>query len=368
MLQEAVQAETLFQAHASGGARIALATEAREWDAFVLSHPHGTLYHLFAWKNIIEKTYGHKTHYLMAFKNSGSGSLQGQAASGILPLVHLNHFLFGNSLVSVPFFDMGGVLADDVDSEKAFISEAIRLGQRLKSGNLEIRQLSKTTGPWPSGTIKVRMLLDLPESAEALMKGFKSKLRSQIKKSVKDGLRAEIGGEELLGDFYEVFLVNMRDLGSPIHSRRLMENVLRSFPEDGRLVLVRNNGQAIAGSIVVGFKDVLENPWASSLRRFSHLNANMLLYWTMLEYACEKGFKRFDFGRSTPDEGTYKFKTQWGARPEPLNWANIPLNGGGAKNSIAQDTKFQLASEIWRRLPVELTRIIGPRIRKHIAL
>jgi serine/alanine adding enzyme len=260
------------------------------------------------------------------------------------------------------------VLAEDIDSERELIAEAVRLGQGLKSRNLELRHLRATPGAWSTGTNKVRMLLDLPDSAEALMSGFKSKLRSQIKKAIKDGLKAEIGGEELLGAFYDVFLVNMRDLGSPVHSKRLMENVLTHFPKESRVVIVRHSGQPIAGSIVVAFQHVLENPWASSLRRFSHLNANMLLYWAMLEYGCENGFKKFDFGRSTPDEGTYKFKAQWGARPEPLNWVNICLNGGEREISVAEDPKFQMASRIWRRLPVSLTRVIGPRIRKYIGL
>jgi FemAB-related protein (PEP-CTERM system-associated) len=263
---------------------------------------------------------------------------------------------------------MGGVLADDIESERELISEAGRLGQKLNSGNLELRHWREAPCPCTTITNKVRMLLDLPDSAEVLMKGFKSKLRSQIKKAVKDCQSAEIGGYELLSDFYGVFLVNMRDLGSPVHSKRFIENVLKTFPNEARVVVVRHNGQAIAGSIVVGFKDILQNPWASSLRRFSHLNANMLLYWTMLEYACENGFKKFDFGRSTLAEGTYKFKTQWGARPEPLNWVNISLNGDRAKKSIAEDKKFQLASRIWKRLPIELTRVVGPRIRKHISL
>jgi hypothetical protein len=94
----------------------------------------------------------------------------------------------------------------------------------------------------------------------------------------------------------------------------------------------------------------------------------MLLYWAMLEYGCEKGYKKFDFGRSTPDEGTYNFKAQWGARPEPLNWVNIQLNGDRPENVITEDPKFQMASRIWRRLPVSVTRGVGPRIRKYIGL
>jgi FemAB-related protein (PEP-CTERM system-associated) len=370
MLIEAVQNKGPPYEKAAGCVRVEEAAGAGAWDAFVQSHPQGTLYHLFAWKHVVEKTYGHQTYYLTAVKEQTAGPFQSVAVLGVLPLFHLHHFLFGNSLVSIPFFDMGGVLADEGGAEEALVAEAVRLGKKLNVENIELRHRASALCPQGGSRSahKVRMLLDLPASAEALMKGFKSKLRSQIGKAIKDGLCAEIGGEELLNDFYRVFLVNMRDLGSPVHSRRLMENVFKHFPNDARVVVVRYQKQAVAGSIVVGFEEVLENPWASALRRFSHLNANMLLYWTMLEYACEKGFRKFDFGRSTPDEGTYKFKAQWGAKPEPLNWMSISLNGGGEKSSISEDSKFQMASQIWKKLPVPVTRLIGPRIRKYISL
>ena len=43
---------------------------------------------------------------------------------------------------------------------------------------------------------------------------------------------------ELLDDFYDVFLINMRDLGSPVHSKKLMKNVLEEFPDKARIVIV----------------------------------------------------------------------------------------------------------------------------------
>ncbi len=62
------------------------------------------------------------------------------------------------------------------------------------------------------------MLLRLPETSDELMAGFKAKLRSQVKKPIRDGLMSELGGLELLEDFYRIMAINMRDLGSPTHS------------------------------------------------------------------------------------------------------------------------------------------------------
>jgi len=343
------------------------------WDKYVYDHPGGKLYHLFSWKTVIEKAYGHKTYYLAAVNSASPNKL-----TGVLPLIHLKHFIFGNHLISIPFFDMGGILADDEETEKALLDEAIKLGKSLKVDKIELRHAhahscfenlnlaNSVTSTLK--THKVRMLLKLPESSAVLMKSFKSKLRSQIKKPIKQGLESKIGGMELVDAFYKVFLINMRDLGSPVHSKKLIENVLKQFKEHTSIVIVHKDNKPYAASIVSGFKDTLENPWSSSLHQYSRLSPNMLLYWTMLEYACENGYQYFDFGRSTPEEGTYKFKQQWGAQPEPLHWIHIHLNGKPVNEEASEKTRFNIAIQCWQKLPVSVTGILGPMIRKNIGL
>jgi len=385
-------------------------SDQRLWDQYVENHLHATLYHLSIWKNIIEKTYGHKTYYLIAEQQTftplnTSSYLTGATnptnqikplareihdsdsrahctgptnpVVGILPLVHMKHPFFGNSLISIPFFDLGGILADNAEVEKALLSEAIKLAQKLKAKNIELRNpqpatrnSQPATRNWVAQTRshKVRMLYELPESSEMLMKSYKSKLRSQIKKPLKEGLYLKVGGIELLEDFYKVFSINMRDLGSPVHSSKLMKNVLAEFSEKAKIVMVYKDKQPLAASLIIGFKDTLENPWASALREYSRLSPNMLLSWTMLEYACDNGYSYFDFGRSSPDEGTYKFKKQWGAKPTPLHWQYISLDGKSIEKETPEKSKFDKAIHYWKKLPVSLTKLAGPMIRKNIGL
>jgi len=212
------------------------------------------------------------------------------------------------------------------------------------------------------------MILDLPESSDMLMNSFKAKLRSQIKKPIKEGLQAKIGGLELLEDFYYVFLINMRDLGSPVHSKNFIKNLLEEFPDKAKIVIVHKDHNPLACGLVIGFKTTLQNPWASALKEYSKLSPNMLLYWTMLEYGCNNGYSSFDFGRSTPGEGTYKFKEQWGAKPALLYWHYISTDNRAISEESDEKSKFNKAIEYWKRLPVSVTKIIGPMIRKHIGL
>jgi FemAB-related protein (PEP-CTERM system-associated) len=301
----------------------------------------------------------------------------------------MKHFVFGNHLISIPFFDMAGILADSPEAEQALLSTAVDLARDLRARTLELRHRKPLLSfnptpscipeaPFPpslpgSGHLsvrshKARMLLELPESSDALMASFKSKLRSQIKRPLKEGLQTKMGGMELLDDFYKTFAVNMRDLGSPVHSKRLIRSVLTEFAPQARLVIVYKDTAPVACALIVGFGRTLENPWASALRRYARLSPNMLLYWSMLAYGCENGYRVFDFGRSTPEEGTYKFKAQWGARPEPLHWHYFSFNGITGEDGLDEKAHFGRAVQYWQKLPVAATKLIGPMIRKHIGL
>jgi serine/alanine adding enzyme len=375
------------------------------WDHYVTLHPDSTLYHLSGWKNIIENTYGHSTYYLIAkrefrmdanyqngtnlFDSKNPPERTNTNIVGVLPLVHLKHFLFGNSLVSIPFFDLGGVLADDDDVAKVLILEALNIAKRLMVDTIELRHLNPLSWlnsndlqvltcnlksgnhNWAAHTHshKVRMILDLPDSSEVLIASFKAKLRSQIKKPAKDGLCSKSGALELLDDFYNVFSINMRDLGSPVHSKRLINNVLKEFSGRAKIIIIyKDKKKPIACAMMISFKETLENPWASALREYSPMSPNMLLYWKMLEYACDNGFKKFDFGRSSPYEGTYRFKAQWGAYPMPLNWQYLSVNRKPGESNLSEKTKYSKAIKYWQKMPVHLTKILGPIIRKNISL
>jgi serine/alanine adding enzyme len=336
-----------------------------DWDSYVVSNPNACLYHLSGWGRVIQKTYGHKVYSIAAYESAGNSKL-----ACLLSLVHLKHPVFGKSLVSIPFFDMGGILSDTAEGEQQLLERALDLAGQL-GASLELRHtrpLSVEAENCSTRSHKVRMLLDLPGSSEALMQGFKSKLRSQINRATKDGLTATSGGAELVDEFYRVFLENMRDLGSPVHSKALIQKVMAEFRDKARIFTVRKDSEPIAASLTVGFKDILENPWASSLRRFSRFSPNMLLYWSMLQYAADNGYSRFDFGRSTPGEGTYKFKEQWGAHPEPLYWHTISPGKQAANRDHDVRKSFQMAEAVWKRLPIVVTGWIGPSIRKYISL
>jgi FemAB-related protein (PEP-CTERM system-associated) len=214
-------------------------------------------------------------------------------------------------------------------------------------------------------TAKVHMRLALPARADELWEGLPAKVRNQVRKGQKCGLTVAWGGAELLDEFYDVFSRNMRDLGTPVYGRGLFAGVLRHFPGQAEFCVVRSEGKPAAAALLLHGTGVTEVPSASSLREYNLTCANMMMYWNLLERAVRRGQAVFDFGRSGADSNTYRFKKQWGAEPCPATWQYYVRRG--TIGAVRPDNpRYGRAIRIWQRLPLGLTRLIGPVIVRGI--
>lgn len=342
--------------------RIVVAENAQQntWDGFAAGHPAATPYHGWAWLEAVRRAYGFSPVPLLALRD-------GQAV-GLLPLVRLHLPGLPGRLISLPYCDCCGPLAEDDAVRQKLVDHALDVAHRQGETDLEIRQQT----PEPSSAAKVLMRLTLPEGAERLMQSFPSKLRSQIKKPQRDGLQAVTGGVELLAPFYHIFSRNMRDLGSPNHSLGWFRAVLNGYGDRARVTVVfMPDGRPAAAAIWLIHGRRAFEPWASAIREYNKYNPNMLLYWSMLAQAADAGLTEFDMGRSTPGEGTHRFKRQWGARELGLSWQRFDattrqrrqaLPAGGSRSP----RKFFAAC--WSRLPVGLANVAGPVLRRYISL
>lgn len=340
-------------------------SDKKQWDEYVTNHPESTPYHLTAWTTAVCNAYGFESINLIAEEHNH--------IVGIFPMSLLKIPLKQPTLVALPYCDIGNILADSISTQKALLESALSIAKNKNVSALDIRgEISqdvraRQNNPAQPGNNKVRMLLDLPDSAEELLSGFKSKLRSQIKKAEKNGLTFQLS-EDNIEDFYSVFTLNMRDLGSPVHSKKWFIEIIKEYKNSAKIGLVYHENKAIGAGIILRVGNKISIPWASTLREYNRLSPNMLLYWNLLEYAADHQCQTFDFGRSTPDEGTYKFKAQWGAAPHPLPWHTILPNGKSEQTKPASGNNRALAEKIWQKLPLSLANFLGPQIRKHISL
>jgi FemAB-related protein (PEP-CTERM system-associated) len=331
----------------------------RSCDEYVAAHRGASAYHAPVWLDLIHRAFGHDTKYLVAES--------GGAVRGVLPLVFFKSRLFGRFTVSVPFVNYGGVLADNEEAARALLERAIEETRRTGGTHLELRhcgeQMFRELAPKRH---KVAMELSLASTSEQQWQALDRKLRNQVRKAEKSGLVAEEGGVELLPAFYDVFARNMRDLGTPVYGINFFREVLSALPDRSRVLCIRHEGRPVAASIVHWHGSRIEVPWASALREFNPLCPNVLLYWTMIQQAIGRGCTTFDFGRSTPNEGTFQFKKQWGAVPRQLVWEYWMAPGQAAPDLSPANPKFDLAVRVWQRLPVSVATALGPHIVRSI--
>jgi FemAB-related protein (PEP-CTERM system-associated) len=311
------------------------------------------------WLPALEQGLGHSVYCLEA--------VEGEKTLGILPLAYVRSLLFGRFLVSLPYLNYGGPVAENDSAAKALIDRAVGLADELDVRYLELRNEWAHEHPALGHTnaTKMHMRLPLPGTADELWRQLPAKVRNQVRKAEKGDLVVAWGGQELLSDFYSVFAHNMRDLGTPVYGQGLFRAALETFPERAEVCVVRAGRLAVAAGLLLHGWGVSEVPSASSLRRYNHTNANMLMYWHLLVRAIERRQDVFDFGRSSEDSSTYRFKKQWGATPSPAEWQYY-LRKGGIKDMRPDNPRYGRLIGIWKRLPVALTKWIGPRIVRGI--
>ena len=331
-----------------------------EWDDFVRSTGRACLGHDSAWARILPSAYRLETFYLEARDASG--------LVGVLPLAKLPKPTGGGQLISLPYLDAAGVLARDAAVERALIDRAVELASARRAEPLEIRNSrALLDGRAPPPQTRVNLVLALEESIDAQWTGLRAKVRNQTRKAEKEGLRlAEADPEGLLDAFYSAFCTNMRDLGSPVHSRRLFEAIVREFGNRVRILVVESDSGPIGGLVAIRMGDTVFVPWASTLRSERKKCPNNMIYWEAIRWAVESGARRFDFGRSAPEAGTHRFKKGWGAVEEPLAWMTFDGAGEILPAQAASDSDtLRRVTEVWAKLPVGLTRLIGPPIRRY---
>ena len=311
------------------------------------------------WLRVLRDGLAHQPYFIEGWQ---AGQVRGS-----LPLTLLRSRLFGRFLVSLPYLNSGGVQAAGAEVAERLIDHAVQLADQLDVRYLELRHEVELVHPalTEKNASKWHLRLPLPGTVDVLWRSFSPKVRNQIRKGAGQGFTVAWGGLEQLAGFYNVFSHNMRDLGTPVYGPSLFRGILQHFSSDAEICVVRWGRKPVAAAMLVHGQGMTEVPSASSLRRFNATNANMFLYWQLLQRAIQRHQQVFDFGRSSEGSGTYRFKKQWGARPEPSCWQYY-VRRGAIGDLRPENAKYQRAIRIWQRLPVRLANLLGPRIVRGI--
>jgi FemAB-related protein (PEP-CTERM system-associated) len=328
----------------------------REWDELVSKMEGSTFCHLSGWGEVL----GGLGHYLLrwvAVEPSGE-------VSGLLPMARVKSRLFGDYLLSMPFLSYGGPLGSK-DAQERLVARAIEEARRLSVDLMELRARHAIPGDLAISSRKLTVLKELPSSPEELWEeGLKSKVRSQIRRPMKEGLTSRCG-TDLVDSFYPVFSRTMRDLGTPVLPKAFFDDIARMFADSVVFAVVELDGQPLAAGCGFLWQGEYEITWAGALREFSRVAPNMLLYWALMEETVRRGGHTFNFGRCSPGSGTHRFKQQWGTTDHPLPWAQWSPRGISATPN-PDSRKFALATSMWSRLPLPVANTLGPLISRSL--
>jgi FemAB-related protein (PEP-CTERM system-associated) len=336
------------------------------WDRFVLDNVNSSFFHLSDWKDVVEQNFRHKSHYIMAF--------QEEKLTGILPLTEVKSRLFGHALVSVPFGVYGGICSLNSKTEPALLNSAATLGKLMGVDYVELRNenLPSFTGnsstvlpEWKTKDLYVTFKKELLPDVEDNFQAIPRKQRRMIRQGIKSGLTSEIGYQEHLKDFYNIYARSVRDLGTPVFPFKYFVNLMDFFPRTFILSIWKGN-KMVAGVMTFIFKDRLMPYYGGALKNYYQYAVNDFMYWELMKYGCENKFRVFDFGRSKKGTGAYEFKRHWGFEPEALPYSYSLINRKEMPNVSPANPKYSAVINIWKKMPLFLTNWLGPKLVRSI--
>jgi FemAB-related protein (PEP-CTERM system-associated) len=316
------------------------------------------LFHRFGWREILSRAFGQSAHYLMAETNG--------VLVGVLPMMHKRSRLFGDGLISTPYCSYGGALAADEFVARQLEDRAEALGRALKVGAVEMRNRHSRRDDWIRvDSIYASFRRPLPESDDALIRSVSSKgRRHELKKSLRRDLTFTVAND--IEGFYGLLSESYRNLGTPIFTKRYFALIHEVFRDDVEIHLVADKSGPLAASMPFYFRDEVHPIYTGGGQRARATQASDFLYLRMMARARERGARVFDFGRSKVGTGAYANKQHWGFRPEPLRYEYKLITRTAPPNLNPLNPKYRLMVETWKRLPLGLSRLLGPFLGPHL--
>ena len=330
---------------------------AQRWDRFVFENPEASFFHRAGWQKIIEQVFHHKTFFLYSEED-------GQI-TGVLPLAHVNSWLFGNSLVGLPFTVYGGVVSSSRQVAQALEQEAQALAKHLGVAHLELRNVRRQHTDWPLQDLYVTFRKEIFPQEEANMLAIPRKQRAMVRKGIKNGLLAQI--DTHVDNFFTLYADNVHRHGTPAMSKHYFQVLMDTFDPDCEVLTISApDGRPLSSVLSFYFRDEVLPYYAGDDESARDLAANDFKYWELMRRACARGLKVFDYGRSKQGTGSYAFKKNWGFEPQPIHYEYCLYKRDAVPQNNPSNAKYKLLIETWRRMPIGLANWLGPFIVRNL--
>jgi FemAB-related protein (PEP-CTERM system-associated) len=326
------------------------------WDAFVQTNPEATFFHRSGWKRVIEDAFGHSAWFLYAERD---GQLE-----GVLPLAQIKSRLFGNTLMSLPFCVYGGVAASSQEAATALIAAAQQKAESLGVDALELRHRQVHNPTWVHKDLYVTFRKEIDPDPEQNLNNIPRKQRAMVRKGIQAGLQGE--WDDGIERLYDAYSQSVHALGTPVFSRRYFTILNDEFGDDCRVLTICKDGRTVASVLNFYFRDEVLPYYGGGTAEARALKGNDFMYWELMRRSAEEGIRIFDYGRSKQGTGSYSFKKNWGFEPEPLHYEYHLVKAREMPEVNPLNPKYQLLINTWKRLPLAVTRMLGPMIARQL--
>jgi lipid II:glycine glycyltransferase (peptidoglycan interpeptide bridge formation enzyme) len=342
--------------------------------------------------NIVENSY--KNMHTNSIINNNEGKIQ-----SVYPMMTLKNKLFKSKHINMPFSDIGGISGE---TSKVTIEKMVKTLQNKGKYKIEIRldnqpkykeldKILQSTG-FKKTPNKSHIVIDLKkQTKESMWKQFHKHTRNDIRKAEKSNLKiVQVDNEIELKKTYKLYEKQMRDFGSPQHKYKYFKNLLLNANEHFYALNIYHEQSSktkpIATSILLYANTNGYLAFNVSNPKHRDKRPNDLLYWTTIKWAMnnknkithiDTGQVDTDSEKGTHANGLSRFKQKWlGTIIDKYTYTYDSNQENENKNikveenskSVLRGSKLKKFRGIWKKLPLIITRVIGPRICGELGL
>jgi CelD/BcsL family acetyltransferase involved in cellulose biosynthesis len=330
------------------------------WLAFVASRPDALPYHHPTWSSVVAEPYGFRP-FALALRDAS-----GRIVAGV-PVVEVKAPLKPKRWVSLPFTDSLHPLACDKSSRDRLLAELDRRRRDAGIASAEVRAPIDGPSVFPLSEAYVHVL-DLDADPEVVYRTFK---RSQIQRRIEGGrqagtlVRRAEDPADLTRVFYELHTMTRRRHGVPVQPRRFFEFMWQRIVEPGLgfVLIAEAEGRPAAAAVFLAWNGSVIYKYSAAVPELFRFRPVHVILWHAITWACENGYRTFDFGRSeVHDEGLREFKRGWGTEERLLGYSLL----ADQQPSTGAPTPRALEAVI-RRSPPFVTRLLGELFYRYAA-
>ena len=340
-------------------------TKDARWTALVERHPRASVFHTVGWLLALRHTYGYET---VAFTTS---SPTGELQNGLV-FCHVNSWLTGRRLVSLPFSDHCEPLCDSAEELSFLVRYLQSAAERQGYKYLEMRPIDEhfaqnhEKGRFAVASKYFFHSLSLCPDLDQLFRELdKDSVQRRIGRAERAGLEEKCGrSEELLKAFYSLFIGTRSRHHLPPSPYIWFQNLIKYLGDALEIRLAYKEGIPVSSILTLRFKDTLYYKYGCSDVRFNSLGATPWLLWRAIVAAKLDGAIKFDLGRTEEgNAGLLAFKNHWAPQRERLIYWRSPDTP--SLNS-AELWKLKMAKRAFSFVPNILLRLTGRLLYRHI--